>query len=66
MTTLWLRSRNDVPHCLSRAWPGKTACGRALFGAQRITELQALVWLDDARCPTCFPQHVHIQRRAAA
>lgn len=51
---LFIRSRHDAPHRAS-ALPEFAECGAVLLRAEPITEAQALVFLDDARCLDCFP-----------
>jgi hypothetical protein len=56
MADLYIFSAAGQPHTLGPL-PGLTACGLDLSGAQRITEAQAAVFLDDQRCHACFPHH---------
>jgi hypothetical protein len=51
---LFIRHPNDLPH----AQDGDTnmsKCDIWLAGANKISEVQALVYLKDARCSRCFP-----------
>lgn len=51
----------DDPHANSDD-PWSTKCGRPIGpGAQVISLNQALVFLDDRRCPVCFPRYVQNQ-----
>jgi hypothetical protein len=54
-----------MPHAIGRQY-GRARCGEWLAGAQKITELQALVYLGDRRCVGCFPGAAsHFGERAA-
>jgi hypothetical protein len=65
VTTLYIRSALDMPHAIGRQY-GLARCGQSLGGAQKITELQALVFLGDRRCVRCFPSAAsHFGERAA-
>lgn len=69
MSTLYIRTPNDSPHREHDWRPGVSACDRSLLNAVKITELQALKFLRDQRCSTCFPNwgtHLgSLHRRAA-
>jgi hypothetical protein len=58
---LYIRYAEDDPHRASEIRPGSAHCGVPLAGAQAITEKQALVYLGDRRCKTCWPNHgIHL------
>lgn len=66
--TLYIRSRHDVPHARAFGQQAVSQCGQPLHDAVAITEAQALVWLEDARCTQCFHgwiQHQVVRRGAA-
>jgi hypothetical protein len=52
---LYIRTALDPPHSMRFAEPGRFRCGQPVAGAYEISENQALVYLDNARCPGCFP-----------
>lgn len=60
---LYIRWPSDDPHKLSDIRPEQAKCGVPLAGAKEITEAQALVHLQDRRCPACFPHHTQQQGR---
>lgn len=62
---LYIRWPADDPHQASRALPGQAKCGVPLAGSKQITEASALVYLQDRRCPACFPHHTQSQGRNA-
>lgn len=51
---LYIRHPNDLPHAEDDE-TDLAKCGALIVGAKKITELQALVWLKNARCAGCFP-----------
>lgn len=69
MTKLYIRTSADNPHRLHDTNRNWFACGQPIVGARAITEAQALVFLENRRCPGCFPAHSqhegHVHRRAA-
>jgi hypothetical protein len=52
---LWIGSPADSPHSHSFTHPASAKCGRPMLGMRQITDKQALVYLGNARCTSCFP-----------
>jgi hypothetical protein len=52
--TLYIRSAHDMPHARNGAG-SLSKCGLIIGDAKPITEKQALVYLENARCLGCFP-----------
>lgn len=51
---LYIRNLNDPPHQRNPKAPLVARCGVSLFAAKKISEAQALVYLKNRRCKTCF------------
>ena len=66
--TLWMRSVDDQPHGRMYTKSLVAICGVDLSQAKPITEEQALVHLDNARCRQCYPRwamHLEVTRGRA-
>jgi hypothetical protein len=54
MPDLYIRFGGDLPHTPDDV-EHTAKCGVYLGHARKISEAQALVYLGNPRCPTCFP-----------
>jgi len=55
MATYYLCVPYGVPHLFDPLDPDMTKCGQSMAGAQSVSELQVLVWLDHRVCVDCAP-----------
>lgn len=53
---LYIRWPTDDPHAMDDD-RRHAVCGVDLTGAKKISDKQALVFLNDHRCPKCFAGH---------